>query len=353
MQNISTKKQLCAQAFANKNYSECVGLCVEILALDHFDIDTWNLAGITMIEIKEYARAIEYLSEGLHLARDKLKSLQVQVLHKNDELRAHLAPTTQEITESSEFIESNESAQSANSPLHESLRATLRLCEGLWLNLAEAYRRDSNPHEAIATLHQALEALPILNENPTLHFNLAKAYVDAGDSRAYASMGLDYHDIESVAEKSIASLLSSGYVRGIKQPKVLVISDIINDTMQNIDVEQLSRKITRDMRNSGKFKLSLAISGSGASGDKMIDSIRAKTRGNEEFDQYSVIEKGQLKGAQLSLSGKIWQKNVKVSGKQRTDYFFLLTLTDLATGEVVWDDEANIIKVGSNKSVSW
>lgn len=183
--------------------------------------------------------------------------------------------------------------------------------------------------------------------------NNGPEYLDAGDSRAYASMGLDYHDIESVAEKSIASLLSSGYVRGIKRPKVLVISDIINDTMQNIDVEQLSRKITRDMRNSGKFKLSLAISGSGASGDKMIDSIRAKTRGNEEFDQYSVIEKGQLKGAQLSLSGKIWQKNVKVSGKQRTDYFFLLTLTDLATGEVVWDDEANIIKVGSNKSVSW
>ena len=123
--------------------------------------------------------------------------------------------------------------------------------------------------------------------------------------------------------------------------------------VDNVDVEQLSRKITRNMRNSGKFKLSLAISGTGTSSDKMIDSVRKQTRGNEEFDQYSVIEKGQLKGAQLSLSGKIWQKNVKVNGKQRTDYFFLLTLVDLATGEVVWDDEANIIKVGSNKSVSW
>ena len=105
--------------------------------------------------------------------------------------------------------------------------------------------------------------------------------------------------------------------------------------------------------NSGKFKLSLAISGTGTSSDKMIDSVRKQTRGNEEFNQYSVIEKGQLQGAGLSLAGKIWQKNVKVNGKQRTDYFFLLTLVDLATGEVVWDDEANIIKVGSNKSVSW
>lgn len=169
--NISAKKHLCAQAFANKNYSECVGLCVEILTLDHFDIDTWNLAGITMIELKEYARAIEYLAEGLHLAREKLKSLQVQVLHKNDESNvSHAQDSTQD------------SQKSLEDPLRVSLRDSLRMCEGLWLNLAEAYRRDNKPQEAITILHQALEAIPILNENATLHFNLAKAYVDAGDS---------------------------------------------------------------------------------------------------------------------------------------------------------------------------
>lgn len=178
-------------------------------------------------------------------------------------------------------------------------------------------------------------------------------YVDTADSKSYVSMGLDYHDIESVVQKSVSSLLESAYVRGIKQPKVLVISDIVNDTMQTIDVEQLSRKMTRDMRNSGKFKLSLALAGTGAQQDKMVDKVRSATRGNDEYDQYSTIEKGQLKGAQLSLSGKIWQKNVKVGGKQRVDYFFLLTLLDLATGEVVWDDEVNIIKLGSNSSVSW
>ena len=123
--------------------------------------------------------------------------------------------------------------------------------------------------------------------------------------------------------------------------------------MQVVDVEQLSRKITRDMRNSGKFKLSLALAGTGAKQDKMVDRIREATRDNDEYNQYSVIEKGRLQGAQLSLSGKIWQKNVKVGKKQRTDYFFLLTLLNLETGEVIWDDEANIIKVGSNNSVSW
>lgn len=128
-----------------------------------------------------------------------------------------------------------------------------------------------------------------------------------------------------------------------------MISGVINDTMQTIDTDQLSRKITRDMRNSGKFVLTLA---QGAKTEKGIDMARS-ARDNDEFDQRTTIEKGNLKSAELSLSGKIVQKNTKVGSKQRTDYFFLLTLTNLKDGTVVWDDEVNIIKLGSNSSVTW
>ena len=207
--NIATKRQLCARAFANKNYSECVGLCVEILALDHFDIDTWNLAGITMIEIKEYARAIEYLAEGLHLARERLKSLQVQVLHKNDK------------TQPRDSSDTASSTQDLDDPLHTTLRETLRLCEGLWLNLAEAYRRDNNPQEAISILHQALEAIPILNENATLHFNLAKAYVDAGDSLSSVdhytiALRLDPNDLGAMFNLANAQVTLSRFPEAIE-----------------------------------------------------------------------------------------------------------------------------------------
>lgn len=177
-------------------------------------------------------------------------------------------------------------------------------------------------------------------------------YVDSSNSKAYASMGLDYHDIEKAATDSVQSLLSSAQVREISQgsrKKVVMISGVINDTMQTIDTDQLSRKITRDMRNSGKFVLTLA---QGAKTEKGIDMARS-ARDNDEFDQRTTIEKGNLKSAELSLSGKIVQKNTKVGSKQRTDYFFLLTLTNLKDGIVVWDDEVNIIKLGSNSSVSW
>ena len=177
-------------------------------------------------------------------------------------------------------------------------------------------------------------------------------YVDNADSREYSSLGIDYHDLEKAAGDNIKSLLESAYVRslaGLEKPKVLAISNVINDTMQHFSTQELTRKITRDMRNSGKFILTMAFAGSGGSKDTMLDSVR-NARKNDEVNQYGVPEKGNIIAPELSLSGKIIQRNTKVRSKQRVDYFFLLTLTDLKSGLVVWDNEVNIIKVGKNAS---
>lgn len=177
-------------------------------------------------------------------------------------------------------------------------------------------------------------------------------YVNLKDSKDYTSVGLDYHDIDDAATKSVKSLLTSKYTKDIDadKPKVLVISSVVNDTMQHIDTQQLTRKITRQMRESGKFLLSLAM---GESSDSMIETARM-ARDNDEFNQYTTIEKGELVAPELSLSGRIIQKNTKLSSsKQRIDYYFLLTLSDIKSGLVIWDDEVNIIKVGSNKNVAW
>lgn len=180
-------------------------------------------------------------------------------------------------------------------------------------------------------------------------------YVNLENSSQYSTAGLDYHDIEGAATNSVESLLSSKYANKIetKRPKVVVISDVINDTMQSIDTEQLTRKITRVMSKSGKFILSLSMTGSGAKRDNMIDKAREAT-GNDDYNQYTTIEKGNLIAPELSLSGKIVQKNVKISSsKQRIDYYFLLTLIDIKSGIVLWDDEVNIIKIGSAKRSAW
>lgn len=177
-------------------------------------------------------------------------------------------------------------------------------------------------------------------------------YVDNTQSSEFTSTGIDYHDIESAVAKSVQSLLNSEYVLDLDSKKVVAISDVINDTMQQVDVQDLTMKITRAMRKSGKFELTSAISGSGGMTDNMINKAR-NLRENDEFNQYTTQEKGTLVAPSLSLQGKIVQKNTRVKNKQRVDYNFLLVLTDLKTGVVKWDESTHIIKVAPNSKVSW
>lgn len=164
------------------------------------------------------------------------------------------------------------------------------------------------------------------------------------DSSDYVSFGIDYHDIDKVIEKNIHSLLSSQYVRTMQGKKLLVIADIANETSEDIDVELVARKLAREMRKTQKFTLTNAISGSGAKSDRMIKESRKLTQ-DSSFNQRTTIENGTLEAPELSLSGKFVQRNKKIGKITRLDYMFLLTLSDIKSGKVLWDHEEIISKV--------
>lgn len=177
-----------------------------------------------------------------------------------------------------------------------------------------------------------------------------------------AVMGLDYRDFDQTAGKMIESMVQSG---AINKPGggryVMATSRITNDTMQYIDTDQLMAKIEEELLNSGKVVVTSAVSGrkegvrgeQGGSTDILIDQTR-ELRYSDEFEQSNVPEKGQLIAPELSLAGKIIQKNISVSSKvQQVEYYFQLYLTDLTTGLRIWQREEFVGKRGDNKSVSW
>lgn len=174
------------------------------------------------------------------------------------------------------------------------------------------------------------------------------AYVQ--DSSDYTSFGIDSHDIDRVIEGNIRSLLDSDYVRSLQGRKLLMIADIANKTDEDIDVELMARKLARAMRKSGKFTLTNAIAGSGAKADKTINDSRKLTK-DPRFNQYTTQEQGSLEAPELSLSGKIVQRAKRLGEVTRLDYMFLLTLSDLKSGKVLWDHEEIISKV-ADASVS-
>ena len=171
------------------------------------------------------------------------------------------------------------------------------------------------------------------------------------DSSEYVSFGIDIHDIDRVIESNATSLLDSQYVRTLQGKRLLAIADIANETSEDIDVELMARKLARAMRKSGKFTLTNAISGSGAKADKLIIDSRKLTK-DPTYNQYTTHEQDTLQAPELSLSGKIAQKSKKIGEVVRVDYIFLLTLSDIKSGKVVWDNEEIISKVADPSASS-
>jgi uncharacterized protein (TIGR02722 family) len=175
--------------------------------------------------------------------------------------------------------------------------------------------------------------------------------VDMRNDEGKAVMALDYRDFEMAASQMVQSLLGSGALKKEGGGRYVVATGrIVNDTMQRIDTDQLMAKVETEMLNSGQAVMTSAV-GSGA--DAMIHETR-ELRDSEEFDSNTVAAKKTLIAPELSISGKIFQRNIRYDrNKQQVEYYFQLKLSDVKSGLRFWQDEVVVGKRGSNKSVSW
>ena len=176
--------------------------------------------------------------------------------------------------------------------------------------------------------------------------------VDLNNEREVASMQhvmeLEYRDWTNTAEKMTESMIANGALKAESKP-VIAISNITNDTTQRIDSDMLTKKIRTTLLKSGKAQIATNFSGE----DTTSDKVRTK-RANDEYDQKTIAQKGTLIAPNMSLSGKMLQRNLKLesgwfsSVDTRVEYYLQLTLTDLKSGLSVWEDEQPIIKEGKD-----
>lgn len=176
--------------------------------------------------------------------------------------------------------------------------------------------------------------------------------LQSNEAEAYITTGLSSRDFEQAADEAVQSMLTSGAVAPVNGKKnILVISNILNDTMQRIDTDQLVKKIRIALLQSGSVKTTTAI-GLNGSEDKMNDAYSQLAR-SKKINK-STLKKQSLTAPNMSLSGKILQRNNRTSkGDQLIEYYFQLTLTDLSDGLAIWEGETPIRKLADKDSVSW
>jgi len=177
--------------------------------------------------------------------------------------------------------------------------------------------------------------------------------IDIANDKGKPVLGLDYRDFDTAASQMIQSMLASGAVDKPGGGRyVVATSRIVNDTMQRIDTDQLMAKVEEELLNSGRVVMTSAVGGKGAPDPLTIDA--RQLRDSEEFDPATVPAEKTLIAPELSISGKIFQRNLTYDKKQQqVEYYFQLQLTDLKTGLRHWQKEVLLGKRGSNKSVAW
>jgi uncharacterized protein (TIGR02722 family) len=193
-------------------------------------------------------------------------------------------------------------------------------------------------------------------EQPTVN-------IDTVHDDAKPVMALDYRDFDQAASGMIQSMLGSGTMNKPGGGRYVVATGrIINDTMQRIDTDQLMAKIEEELLNSGQVVMTSVVGDASKQGavDEMVLKTRQDIRDSgvsDEFEQETletVAGKGQLIAPELSISGKIFQRNLRYDkDRQQVEYYFQLKVTDMRTGLRFWQKETLIAKRGNNKSVAW
>jgi uncharacterized protein (TIGR02722 family) len=164
-------------------------------------------------------------------------------------------------------------------------------------------------------------------------------------------MALDYRDFDQAASKLVQSMLASGALKKEDGSRYVVAKGrIVNDTMQRIDTDQLMVKIETEILNSGQAVMTSAV-GSGT--DKLVHETR-ELRDSEEFDPSTVPERQTLIAPELSIAGKIFQRNIRYDrNRQQVEYYFQLQLSDVKSGLRFWQNEVIVGKRGDSRSVPW
>ena len=174
-------------------------------------------------------------------------------------------------------------------------------------------------------------------------------YANQGET----TLGLDYRDFQYASGRAVESFLASPLSSkpNSNAPWIMALGRIINDTTLNIDTSQLTKKIRIELLNSGRVIVTTAVSAGGPE-EELVADVR-KLADSELFNKKTVAKQGTVIAPDLSLSGKIIQRTTTAGNKQRVDYYFQLTMTNLETGLAYWEFEEVIAKQGGNKSHTW
>lgn len=173
-------------------------------------------------------------------------------------------------------------------------------------------------------------------------------YIDSTGPNTIVSLDqINIQDWSNAADQMVQSMLDSGVLqRAPEQPAILVISRITNNTTQQVDIDELTKKIRVALNRSGKVVTTTTFGPAG----QVEDPIARQTG---ELERFKSGDTASMPLPYFSLSGKLLENRAQAGRTKQVTYTFQLSLTEIRNGLAVWEDEVQITKQGQRSAVGW
>ena len=158
---------------------------------------------------------------------------------------------------------------------------------------------------------------------------------------AAMSTGLDKRDLEQMLHENMESLQNSALVKrweSENRPAVAVLS-MRNDTSEHIDsvLQALITDVETQLVNAGHVRVI-----SRDSQPEMIKEVEKQQ--SDAFDASTVARLGNQVGVRYFVTGRVYSADERQSGERRVQYFLFMRVLDVQTGDILWQNKANVTK---------
>lgn len=169
--------------------------------------------------------------------------------------------------------------------------------------------------------------------------------VDARGPDLINTSSINPQDWSNAADQLTGSLITSGALeRAPKQPAVLAVDRVINNTQLMIDTDMLIKKIRVALTQTGK----VAITNTLGLGERAVVASEAA-----ELEEMQSGQRQKTLVPHYTLYAKLIQQTDRQGSVTQNTYAFQMSLVEVKTGLTVWEDERQIAKQTKRPGVGW
>ncbi len=169
--------------------------------------------------------------------------------------------------------------------------------------------------------------------------------VDARGPDVINTASINSQDWSNAADQLTASLISSGALdRAPRQPAIMAVDRVINNTQLMVDTDMLIKKIRVALTQTGK----VAISNTLGLGERAVVASEAA-----ELEEMQTGKKQKTLVPDYTLYAKLIQQTDRDGRMTQNTYAFQMSLVDVKNGLTVWEEERQIAKQTKKPGVGW